>query len=233
MGHLEARAFLPGGDPRDALIMEISSQTILNWIIQYGYIGLFCLLMLGIVGVPFPDELTMTCAGYLIFKGYLQPGPTIIAAFLGSVCGISLSYTIGRVVGTSLIDRFGNRFHVTPEKLKSINEWFERFGKWTLVFGYFLTGIRHLVAIVAGTARLRISAFALFAYTGALIWSVTFISLGYLLGEQWTHIAGHAETIALILTSLVCVAGAIYFLKRRRVQATAGRKANSAREDQP
>ena len=210
--------------------MEISSQTILNWIIQYGYIGLFCLLMLGIVGVPFPDELTMTCAGYLIFKGYLQPGPTIIAAFLGSVCGISLSYTIGRVVGTGLIDRYGHRFHVTPEKLKSINAWFERFGKWTLVFGYFLTGIRHMVAIVAGTARLRISAFALFAYAGALIWSVTFISLGYFLGEQWTHIAGHAETIALILTALVCAAGAVYFLKRRRDATGSRENANSAGE---
>lgn len=213
--------------------MEISSQTILNWIIQYGYIGLFCLLMLGIVGVPFPDELAMTCAGYLIFKGYLQPGPTIVAAFLGSVCGISLSYTIGRVVGTSLIDRYGNRFHVTPEKLKSINEWFERFGKWTLVFGYFFTGFRHLVAIVAGTAKLRLSAFALFAYTGALIWSVTFISLGYFLGEQWTRIAGHAETIALILTTLVCAAGAIYLFKRRRNQPTTGKNENPALDDQP
>jgi membrane protein DedA with SNARE-associated domain len=211
--------------------MEISSQTILSWIIQYGYIGLFCLLMLGIVGVPFPDELTMTCAGYLIFKGYLQPGPTIIAAFLGSVCGISLSYAIGRVVGTGLIDRYGHRFHVTPEKLKSINAWFGRFGKWTLVFGYFLTGIRHMVAIVAGTARLRLSAFALFAYAGALIWSVTFISLGYFLGEQWTHIAGHAETIALILTALVCAAGAVYYLKRRRTQPTTGENANSSLEE--
>jgi membrane protein DedA with SNARE-associated domain len=213
--------------------MEISSQTILNWIIQYGYIGLFCLLMLGIVGVPFPDELTMTCAGYLIFKGYLQPGPTIITAFLGSVCGISLSYAIGRVVGTSLIERYGHRFHVTPGKLKSINEWFERFGKWTLVFGYFLTGFRHLVAIVAGTARLRISAFALFAYTGAFIWSVTFISLGYILGGQWTRIAGHAETAALILTALVCVPGAIYFLKRRQLRLAPGNSVNHQQEDRP
>jgi membrane protein DedA with SNARE-associated domain len=101
--------------------MEISSQTILHWIIQYGYIGIFCLLMLGIVGVPFPDELIMTCAGYLIFKGHLQPAPTIIAAFLGSVSGISLSYTIGRVLGTTLIDKFGHLVHVTPKKLNSVN----------------------------------------------------------------------------------------------------------------
>ncbi len=207
--------------------MEISSQTILHWIMQYGYIGIFCLLMLGIVGVPVPDELIMTCAGYLIFKGYLQPAPTVIAAFLGAVCGISLSYTIGRVVGTSLIDKFGPLVHLTPEKLKSIHGWFERFGKWTLVFGYFLTGFRHLVAIVAGTVKLRVPAFAPFAYTGALIWSVTFISLGYLLGEQWNRMARHAETVALILTILVCAAGAIYLLKRRRALPRPGKSKDS------
>ncbi len=208
-------------------MMEISSQTILSGIVQYGYIGLFCLLMFGIVGVPFPDELIMTCAGYLIFKGHLQAGPTIIAAFLGSACGISLSYTIGRIVGTSLINRFGYLVHVTPERLKAVNVWFQRFGKWTLVIGYFLTGFRHLIAIVAGTVKLRIPAFALFAYAGALIWSVTFISLGYFLGEQWKHLGRHGESIALILTALVCVVGAIYFLKRRRVQPAPAISANS------
>lgn len=204
----------------NSLIMEITSHTIVTWIMQYGYIGLFCLLMLGIVGVPFPDELIMTCAGYLICKGYLHPVPTIVAATLGSICGISLSYTIGRFLGTSLIGKYGYLVHVTPDRLKSINSWFERFGKWTLVFGYFLTGFRHLVAIVAGTVKLRLSAFALFAYTGALIWSFTFISLGYFLSDQRTRIAGHAETIALVLTALVCAAGAVYLIKRRRVRPT-------------
>jgi membrane protein DedA with SNARE-associated domain len=80
-----------------------------------------------------------------------------------------------------------------------------------------------MVAIVAGTARLRLPSFALFAYTGALIWTVTFISIGYFLGEQWTHIAGHAKTIALILTTLVCAAAAVYFFKRRRAQPVPGK----------
>jgi membrane protein DedA with SNARE-associated domain len=208
--------------------MEFSSQTILHLIMQYGYVGIFCLLMFGILGVPFPDELIMTASGYLIFKGYLHPATTIVAAFLGAMCGISVSYTIGRVVGTSVIDRYGYLVHVTPEKLKNIHAWFERFGKWTLLFGYFLTGFRHLVAIIAGTAKLHVAAFALFAYTGAFIWSLTFISLGYFLGEKWHLIAQHAETIALILTIVVCAAGAIYLFKRRLAQPTSGKSADSA-----
>ncbi len=212
-----------GSAPRPAvgaLVMEITSQTIISWVVHYGYIGLFCLLMFGIVGVPFPDEVIMTCAGYLISKGYLHPEQTILAAFLGTACGISLSYAIGRVAGTRLIDKFGYLAHVTPDKLKFVHSWFERFGKWALVFGYFLTGFRHLIAIVAGTVKLRVVVFALFAYSGALIWSLTFISLGYFLGEKWTLIATHAETIALILTVIVCVAALIYFLSRKRMGAT-------------
>lgn len=195
--------------------MEISSQTVMNWIIHYGYIGLFCLLMLGIVGVPFPDEFVMTFAGYLIFKGHLDTCPTLAAAFMGSVCGISLSYVIGRIVGAPLIERFGHLVHITSERLTLVNAWFERFGKWLLVFGYFLTGFRHLVAIVAGTTKLRLPAFALFAYTGALIWALTFISLGYFLGEQWTRVSDHAEIVALMLAFFVCVAALIYFFRRR------------------
>jgi membrane protein DedA with SNARE-associated domain len=71
--------------------MEMFSTEILNWLTHYGYLGIFCLLMLGIVGVPIPDELVLTCAGYLIFKGYLSPGLTAASAFTGSVCGISVS----------------------------------------------------------------------------------------------------------------------------------------------
>ena len=188
--------------------------------------------MFGIVGVPVPDELIMTAAGYLVFKGFLHPELTIITAFMGSACGISLSYTIGRVAGTRIIDKFGHFVHVTPDRLKFVEAWFRRFGKWTLVFGYFITGFRHVIAIVAGTVKLRLAAFALFAYAGALLWSLTFISLGYFLGEKWTLIAEHTETVALILTAIVCVGAVIYFLCRRGTWAKPGKIVGSEKQDQ-
>ena len=55
--------------------------------------------------------------------------------------------------------------------------------------GYFIAGVRHLSAFMAGMSRLRLPVFAVFAYTGALIWSLTFISIGYILGEELTRIA--------------------------------------------
>uniref|UniRef100_A0A7C4PK81 DedA family protein n=1 Tax=Anaerolinea thermolimosa TaxID=229919 RepID=A0A7C4PK81_9CHLR len=115
--------------------MEMLSAEILNWLTHYGYLGIFGLLMLEIVGVPIPDELILTCAGYLIFKGYLSPGVTAASAFTGSVCGITVSYALGRFIGTPIINRYGYLVNIKHEMLDRLTAWYERFGKWGLILG--------------------------------------------------------------------------------------------------
>ena len=85
------------------------TETILGWVTEYGYIGIFSLLALGIIGAPIPDEGVLAFAGYLVYEGKLQLFPILAAAFLGSACGITLSYGLGRTVGAYLISKL-----VTP-----------------------------------------------------------------------------------------------------------------------
>ena len=59
------------------------TETILRWVTEYGYIGIFSLLTLGIIGAPIPDEGLLAFAGYLVYKGQLQLFPTMATAFLG------------------------------------------------------------------------------------------------------------------------------------------------------
>lgn len=151
--------------------------------------GIFSLLMLGIVGIPIPDEGVLTFAGYLISKGDLQPVPTVTAAFLGSACGITVSFGLGRTVGLYLLRKYGHRVHFRVDEVDRVEQWFDRIGKWGLMLGYFVPGIRHVIAIVAGSAKLRLPVFATFAYTGGFIWSVTFIAIGYFLGEEWAWVS--------------------------------------------
>ncbi|HEX9883092.1 MAG TPA: hypothetical protein VGA79_03915, partial [Desulfobaccales bacterium] len=66
------------------------------WIKTYGYLGVFTSLMLGMFGLPVPDESILTFTGFLISKDYLHPAPAVVAAFLGSICGITLNYLVGR-----------------------------------------------------------------------------------------------------------------------------------------
>ncbi len=127
----------------------------------------------------------MTFAGYLVFKGKLNFGITLLTAFCGSACGITISYLIGRSLGLPLIRKYGRYVHFTDATLQRVHDWFERIGRWTLTFGYYIPGVRHFTAYVAGTAMMPYREFAVFAYTGAFLWALTFISLGYIFGEQW------------------------------------------------
>jgi membrane protein DedA with SNARE-associated domain len=192
------------------------SETATYWISHYGYAGLFTLLTLGIVGLPVPDETLLVFSGYLISKGDLSPVPTYLIAFAGSVCGVTLSYLIGRSGGFYLVIRYGRFLRLTPERIDSVRKWFERIGKWILFIGYFFVGVRHLSALVAGSARLEWRTFALFAYPGALVWSVTFVSLGRWLGHHWHDVALQIHRHLLTVTVLTVAALLIYAVIRKK-----------------
>ncbi len=187
---------------------------IAHWISHYGYFAIFSLLVLGIVGLPVPDEWLLTFAGYLVYKQKLNPVATFAAAFLGSACGITISYAIGRSLGFYLIRKYGPWLHVTPDRVESVHVWFGRLGTWTLLLGYFIPGVRHLTALVAGTSRLRPLLFALFAYCGAVLWVGTFISIGYFFGDKWTEVLGRIQAHLSVLTLIVLGLVAVYLFVR-------------------
>jgi len=184
------------------------TETILRWITEYGYLAIFLLMTLG---TPLPDEALLAFAGYLVYEGRLQLFPTMAAAFLGSVCGITISYGLGRTVGGYLVKKFGPAVRITEDKVTRVHTWFDRVGKWGLLFGYLLPGVRHLIAFGAGTSKLPLSVFASFAYTGGFIWSVTIISAGYYLGSQWTLVFGKIHP-NLMIGSVVTVVLFVFYL---------------------
>jgi len=185
-----------------------------RWIQHHGYVGIFSLLAFGIVGLPVPDEWLLTYTGFLGFKGTLRIFPAFFAAFLGSACGITVSYTLGRIFDTFVIVKYGRLFHITPERVARVHRWFERHGHWPLLLGYFVPGVRHLTGYVAGASELAFPKFMLFAYSGAFCWAAAFIGLGYFLGENWNRVLEevHRTKLLTISTAIVAVAG--YFLFR-------------------
>ena len=152
-------------------------QQILAWITQYGYAAVFILLIFGIVGLPVPDETLLTFAGYLIYRGTFSLPLAFASAAAGSACGMTISYTLGRVLGLAVLHRYGKYLHLTPERLARAHAWFERVGHWALTVGYFIPGVRHLTAYAAGMSEVAPHQFALFAYAGTILWVTTFLSL--------------------------------------------------------
>lgn len=184
-------------------------DTVFHLISQYGLIALFCLLMFGIVGLPVPDETLLTFSGFLVYRGQFHFLTTVLAGLGGSICGITISYIIGRTGGLYLIHKYGRYVHLTPARMDRVHNWFERMGRWALFFGYFMPGIRHFTAIVAGSSELEPPVFAVFAYSGGLVWVTSFVSLGYFLGEEWSHITDQVNGLLFWLTIGVIAAGLV------------------------
>jgi membrane protein DedA with SNARE-associated domain len=181
-----------------------------QWISAYGYPAIFLLLVLGIVGLPVPDETLLTFTGYLVYKGQLRLVPAFLSAFTGSACGITLSYILGRTFGLALIHRYGKYIHLTEDRIQQVHNWFERVGRWGLTFGYFIPGVRHFTAYAAGMSALEAHEFAVFAYSGAFIWASTFIGLGYFLGERWESTSEQIHKYLLMATGAGLVLVLLY-----------------------
>jgi len=182
---------------------------VLDWIARYGYAAIFGLLMLGIVGLPVPDETLITFTGYLVYAGHLKLAPAFATVLAGTMCGITFSYVLGRTFGLRLIHRFGRYVHLTEERLAKAHRFFERVGHWSLTAGYFIPGVRHLTAYAAGVSYTAPHVFALFAYLGAFLWASTFLALGYFLGDRWQVVSG---TIHHDLIMAACGGGALLAL---------------------
>ena len=180
-----------------------------HWVAHYGGFALFALLVFGIVGLPIPDETLLVLSGYLIFRGTLNPVGTWLGAVLGSICGITCSYMIGRTVGVGFIhSKFGKWLHITEARIQNIHDWFYHLGHWALFLGYFVPGVRHFTAIVAGTSCLEYRPFSLFAYSGACVWVTSFMALGYFLGDNWERVFGviHRNLTEAAIAGVVLIA---------------------------
>lgn len=152
---------------------------------HYGYIVLFVSLMLELIAFPTPGESLLTYCGFLVSQGKLNWGISIIVAALGVITGITISYFVSRSLETSLFRKYGSFLHIKPDKLEKISQWFERYGNGLLVVAYFIPGVRHITGYFSGIAGIPYKKFALNAYTGAFIWTSTFITLGKILGLNW------------------------------------------------
>ena len=183
---------------------------------RYGAPLLFAAQMFGIFGLPIPDEVLLTVAGVLVRRGHLDGPTTYAAAVGGCIAGISLSYLLGRLVGLCILQRIPG---VHTDAIERTQAGFRRFGRWLLAFGYFVPGVRHVTAIAAGAAPLEFRAFATSAYPGAVLWSTTFLAVGYYAGDRWQEAAAFFRGRLLVAAVALLVAVVVYVFATRRRRA--------------
>lgn len=186
------------------------------WLINYGFIAIFFLLAMGIVGLPIPDESIIILAGILVAKGKLSFIPTLMSVYLGGMVGITVSYLIGRTGGYYVINHLGKYIGLNKEKIIKAEKWFKDMGKWLLFFGYFILGIRHLAGFTAGLLKLDYRSFAIFAYSGLLIWASILFTIGYYFSHTWHQQLNVVTWIGLLIGGLCLITLYVYFFLKMR-----------------
>lgn len=185
-----------------------NSDFLVSLLNQYGSLILFALLVCGIVALPVPEETLMVISGMLMAKGHLDITSTILAAYLGSISGITVSYLLGLTAGAYLLHKYQSWIGVTDKHISYVR----RYGKWALFIGYFIPGVRHLSGLSFGMAESSYKEFALYAYSGAIVWSSTFLAIGYFFGDYALHLFEHLELSMQHVFYVISAIAAIYIV---------------------
>ena len=193
--------------------MHIHIQQMLH---HYGYFGVFFILLLEMVGIPFPAETTLTISGFEWSNRAFKLVPLLLSAGLGNIVGSTIAFWIGRLLGRPVIVRFGKYVGITNERLDKANHMFHRHQSWIVIIGKFIAGIRVLIPYLAGINKMNFAVFSLYNAVSAFVWAAVFIILGRYIGIEWSkyHQVLHQYLVPGIIV-VVIVIGAVVALKMR------------------
>lgn len=145
-----------------------------------GYLGIFLLMTIESSFIPFPSEVVLIPAGYLIKQGEMSVVMVMLAAVLGSLAGAYINYFLSLKLGRTLILKYGRYFFMSEKNFIKAEELFLTHGNFVTFVGRLVFGIRQLISVPAGIARMPLGYFGIYTALGAAIWSAILISLGYI-----------------------------------------------------
>ena len=199
--------------------METWITTIME---DFGYLGVFLLIMLENLFPPIPSEVILTFGGYMTSKTDLTVMGVIIASTLGSVAGAIILYGIGAIVGIQRIERFvdkwGKVLRLTSRDIHKANAWFEKYDVWTVFFCRFVPLIRSLISLPAGLAKMNFWIFLLLTTLGTLIWNMVLVNIGAAVGESWETIVEYMDiysNFAYAVIALIFIVVVIRFYSKK------------------
>lgn len=201
-------------------------QWITDWLSEFGYWGVFLLIMIENVFPPIPSEVILTLGGFMTTTTSMTIVGVITVATLGSVVGAVILYFIGLQLDVErlekIVDKHGRWLRVTKEDIHRADAWFDRIGPWAVFFGRLVPLVRSLISIPAGMSNMKFSVFLLFTTLGTVIWNTILVSAGAALGENWHSLVGYFDiysNIIYVVLVLVAISWLVWFMNKKKKQA--------------
>lgn len=180
---------------------------LVNIIGSLGYPGIFILMTIESSAFPFPSEVIMVPAGYLVQKGQMNMALVILFGTAGSLAGAYINYFAARHLGRPLLLKYGRHVFLTEEKYAKAEKYFQDHGEISTFIGRLLPGVRQLISLPAGLAGMNHAKFSLYTILGAGIWVTVLTSIGYFVGANQELITKYSRqaVIGVIIVSAVII----------------------------
>jgi membrane protein DedA with SNARE-associated domain len=166
---------------------------------------------------PVPSEVVLPLGGYLAERGELSPVGVVVAATAGSVAGAWVLYGLGAALGEKRATVVLGRLPLVDEDdVARAVYWFERHGWWAVLAGRLMPGVRSLVSIPAGAARMNPALFTLLTLVGSAVWNGALVGAGMALGTQWRLVEENGWVLDVVLAGAFVAAVAALAVRRVR-----------------
>ena len=187
------------------------AQALVDLIFEWGYLGIFIMMAIESSFIPFPSEIVLIPAGYLASKGDMSIVMIMSAALGGSMVGAFINYYLALTLGRKLLTKYGKYFFIKENALDKMDSYFAKHGHISTFTGRLIPGIRQLISIPAGLARMNLVQFSIFTAFGAGIWALILTLLGYFIGENQELIDIYLKQIIIGIVGVLAVAGFVYY----------------------
>jgi membrane protein DedA with SNARE-associated domain len=192
-------------------------QTVYHHIGWWGVAGLMAIES---ACIPFPSELIMPFAGWMLIKGLGHPVWWVVIAglvgALGNTVGSVIAYYAGRWAGRPLLNKYGKYILLSQHDLDMTDRWFTKSGGWTVFVSRLLPVVRTYISLPAGIARMPIWKFTVYTLTGSFIWSTALAYGGYLLGANWEKIRNAMRSFDPVFIAVIVILIGLYVWRHIR-----------------
>ena len=197
-------------------------ESVISLISSFSYFGIFVAAFVETVFPPIPSEIIFPLAGFVSYKSnysYFQIFLMAISGALGSTIGAVLIYFLSYRFGRVAVLKIGKYLLVNENKVKKSEDWFEHYGVYAVFLGRLAPGIREIISIPAGIAKMNFTNFLVFTFAGSLIWSTLLVFLGYAFGNSWVSLSNALSDFFpiffVVLILCIGIVAMIYLIKRK------------------
>lgn len=199
-------------------------QTLADWYMQHmNYLSITLLMVIESSFIPFPSEIVIPPAIWKAAGGDLSMPLVVFFATLGAVIGAIVNYVLalwlGRVIVYKLVEtRLGKLFMLSQHKVENAEAYFNRHGRSSTFIGRLVPGIRQLISIPAGLAKMNFKQFILFTALGSALWNIILAVLSYSLYTQQDMLKEYMSELsyALLAAGILFVVYLIWKYRKKK-----------------